>query len=82
MSKIIGLPSVHDTGCALVIDGKVVFAMEEEKLTGVKALYTQNTFPKQTLNLIKQKFKIKQASFVNIGRIKNITSILDNRVFS
>ena len=58
MSKIIGLPSVHDTGCALVIDGKVVFAMEEEKLTGVKALYTQNTFPKQTLNLIKQKFDV------------------------
>ena len=59
MSKIIGLSStVHDAGCALIIDGEAVFAMEEEKLTGIKALYRQSLFPTLTLNLIKQKFNV------------------------
>ena len=59
MSKIIGLPSsVHDPSTALIIDGNVVFAMEEEKLTGIKSLYNQHIFPQKTLNLIKQKFDV------------------------
>jgi carbamoyltransferase len=59
MSKIIGLPSsIHDAAAALIIDGKVVFAMEEEKLTGIKSFHNQKIFPTKTLNLIKQKFDV------------------------
>lgn len=59
MSKIIGLPShYHDAGTTLIIDGKIVFAQEEEKLTGIKSLYNQNIWPTKSLALIKKNFDV------------------------
>ena len=56
MSKIIALSSTfgHDSGCALIVDGEIKFVIEEEKLTGIKACYRQNTFPHESLAAIEK----------------------------
>ena len=59
MSKIIGLPShFHDASICLIIDGQIVFAEEEEKLTGIKSIYNPEIWPTKTLEVIKKNFDV------------------------
>ena len=53
MSTIIGIHhGGHDSSVALVIDGKLVCAIEEEKLTGIKAIHSYWAHPIKGLELI------------------------------
>ena len=56
MSKIIGISPTfgHDAGCALIIDGQIKYALEEEKLSGIKACHRQNIFPEASLIAIEK----------------------------
>ena len=60
MSKIIGIGPLngHDPAVSLIVDGKVVFVAEEEKLTGIKSTFNRDIFPSKGLELLKQKFDI------------------------
>jgi len=79
MSKIIGLPShFHDTGTCLIIDGEIVFAEEEEKLTGIKSIYNQEIWPTKTLELIKKEFDTDLESCDYIAQARPYT--LDQRM--
>lgn len=58
--KIIGLNGYtdrgHDGGATLIIDGKVVFAIEEEKLINKRHAY--DCYPKESINTILNEFKL------------------------
>ena len=59
MSKIIGINyGSHDASICLVEDGMIKFALEEEKFTGLKAVYAGNIFPQKGLDLIQNKFGV------------------------
>lgn len=59
MSTIIGIHfGGHDSSVALVKNGKILFAMEEEKFTGIKAIWTTWQKPQRGLEFIKNKFNI------------------------
>jgi carbamoyltransferase len=59
MSKIIGIHyGGHDSSTALIIDGKVVYAMEEEKFTGRKAIYDYWSYPKLGLKFIEENYGV------------------------
>ena len=59
MSNIIGLNyGSHDNGVSLVIDGKLVCAIEEEKMTGVKACYTPFNKPDKALAHIEKNYGV------------------------
>lgn len=59
MSNIIGLNyGSHDNGVSLVIDGKLVCAIEEEKMTGVKACYTTFNKPDKALAHIEKNYGV------------------------
>lgn len=51
MSKIIGISPTHnhDSGAALFADGEIKYAIEEEKLTGIKSCYSWDLFPSMSL---------------------------------
>jgi len=81
MSKIIGLKvNGHEAGAALIIDGKIVFAMEEEKLTGVKSVWLQDVFPEKTLDLIKQKFDVDlhTCDHIAMGGVYTLEVVVDS----
>ena len=79
MSKIIGLPShFHDTGTCLIIDGEIVFAEEEEKLTGIKSIYNQEIWPTKSLALIKKNFDVDLETCDYIAQARPYT--LDQRM--
>ena len=55
--KILGISGYyHDSAAALIIDGKVVSAQEEERFTGIKH---DNRFPKQAIQWILKSNNIK-----------------------
>ncbi len=59
MSKIIGLNyTAHDSSVSLIVDGKILCAIEEEKFTGVKSCFRHFEFPKLGLNFIEQNYGI------------------------
>ena len=59
MSTIIGIHhGGHDSSVALVIDGKLVFAMEEEKLTGIKSIHQYWKEPTEGLKFIETHFGV------------------------
>lgn len=59
MSKIIGLNyGIHDNGASLVIDGNLVCAIEEEKMTGIKSCYNINIYPEKSLAYIEKEFGV------------------------
>lgn len=74
MSKIIGISSSgHDVGCSLIVDGNIIFALEEEKLTGIKSCNNQGIFPQKTLELIATKFNINlfNCDYISVARSKH-----------
>ena len=59
MSTIIGIHhGGHDSSVALVIDGKLVCAIEEEKLTGIKAIHSYWAHPVKGLEFIEKNFGV------------------------
>ena len=44
--RILGIHAGHDAGVAVAEDGKIIFAMEEERVTGIKKIYG---FPARSL---------------------------------
>jgi carbamoyltransferase len=59
MSKIIGINyGPHDTSVCLLEDGKIICAIEEEKLTGVKACYVNYEYPTKSLDYIEKEFGV------------------------
>ena len=59
MSTIIGIHhGGHDSSVALVIDGKLVCAIEEEKLTGIKAIHSYWAHPIKGLEFIENNFGV------------------------
>ena len=64
--KVLGLNLGHDSSCGLIIDGKLVFASEQERYT--KKKHTRE-FPKQAiLDCIKsQKIKIDDIDLIVVG---------------
>ena len=59
MSTIIGIHhGGHDSSVALVIDGKLVCAIEEEKLTGIKAIHSYWAHPIKGLEFIEKNFGV------------------------
>lgn len=69
MSKIIGLSPTdgHDAGACLIIDGKVVYSLEEEKLTGVKACFNQNIFPTKAVASIEERYGVSMENCDHIA---------------
>ena len=83
MSKIIGLNyGAHDTSTALIVDVEILFAMEEEKMTGVKACHSNWQFPDISLDVINREYGVtlENCDYIALSRpyyrnfIKNITS--------
>ena len=83
MSKIIGLNyGAHDTSTALIVDGEIIFAMEEEKMTGIKACDSNWQFPDLSLDVISREYGVTldNCDYIALSRpyyrnfIKNITS--------
>ena len=72
MSKIIGLsPSLgHDANSSLVIDGKIIYSLEEEKFTGIKACYNQNIFPNKSISTMENMFGVNlfNCDYISIAR--------------
>jgi carbamoyltransferase len=68
MSKIIAISPTyaHDAGAALIIDGEIKFALEEEKLTGIKSIYNWPIFPNLCVSSIEKNFGI---NFYNCDHI-------------
>lgn len=60
MSKIIAISPTygHDAGAALIIDGEIKCVIEEEKLTGVKAVCNWPIFPNLSLVSIEKNFGV------------------------
>lgn len=59
MPKIIGINfGSHDASVCLVEDGIIKFALEEEKFTGVKSVYSGPIFPENGLNLLDKQFGV------------------------
>ena len=75
MSKIIAISPTHnhDSGAALIIDGEIKYAIEEEKLTGVKSCYNWDLFPFISLA------RIERMSGINLF---NCDHIAIPRIFS
>jgi len=79
MSKIIGLPShFHDAAICLIIDGQIVFAEEEEKLTGIKSIYNPEIWPTKALEVIKKNFDVDLQTCDHIAQARIYT--LDQRM--
>jgi len=67
MSTIIGIHfGGHDSSAALIKDGEIICAIEEEKFTGIKAIWTTWQPPRLTLAYIKNKYGI---DFDNVDHI-------------
>jgi carbamoyltransferase len=47
----------HDSSLCIFKDGKLIFACEEEKFTGIKH---DKSFPKKTLEYVTEKFKLNK----------------------
>lgn len=75
MSKIIGLsPTIgHDAGACLIVDGEIIYSLEEEKLTGVKACFNQNIFPEKAIASIAEKYGVTMENCDHIAIARPFT---------
>ena len=66
MSKIIGISFGHSAAAVLIEDNKLLFAIEEEKLTRIKG---HITFPSKSIEYIlnKRNLKPEDIDFVALG---------------
>ncbi len=77
---IIGISSYyHDSSACLFKDGKLMFACEEEKFTGIKH---DNSFPHKTIQYIFQKYKLKKENIDTVCYYENpdlkLKRVIDN----
>lgn len=54
--KILGIQDSHDAGIAYLEDGKIVFAINEERLSRIKLC---KGFPKKSIEMLIKKYKVK-----------------------
>jgi len=66
---VIGISAYyHDSSACLFKDGKLMFACEEEKFTGIKH---DNSFPHKTIQYIYQKYKLKKENIDTVCYYEN-----------
>jgi carbamoyltransferase len=66
---VIGISAYyHDSSACLFKDGKLMFACEEEKFTGIKH---DNSFPHKTIQYIFQKYKLKKENIDTVCYYEN-----------
>ena len=59
MSKILSIAAtVHDSGIAYLVDGKIICAFEEEKFKRLKGIFNQFSFPDLCLEALEEKFGV------------------------
>ena len=57
--KILGINcSAHDTGVAYIKDGKIMCALEEEKMVGIKSRYIQWKMPTESMNYLLNEYNL------------------------
>ena len=57
--KILGINcSAHDTGVAYIKDGKIMCALEEEKMVGIKSRYIQWKMPTQSMDYLLSEYNL------------------------
>jgi len=68
MSKILGLGhTYHDSAVAYIEDGVIKGLYEEEKLTGIKAIFQPNIDPEKGLNCLKSKLNVNLSDLDHIA---------------
>ena len=75
--KILGIIDTHDAGIALIEDGKIIFAINEERLNRIKLC---TGFPKKSIELLLKKYKANDVDRIAVGS-KYIELVEESRSF-